>query len=789
VIKINIFELFGKVALDGSAKVKGELTGLEKQTEKVQKGMRVMGAAFTAVGVAGLAIISSTKKINAQLGVTAINLGVTTKEMRDLTLAVSNVTFAISEVTATFDLLARAGVKDTEVLKATATAFDTLGDATGNTASITAGIMIDAMKTFGLTAEEIASKGDMMTYMARNSTIGLEDFATMVGYTDQEMVAAGLTIEDMAAMMMYMSDSGVAPGKVMLREWQAAVTRSKKENISMTEALGMTNEELVKYNGGLQDSEGVMQQFADAANEQYTIMDKVKQKFSELTLGASGFLEPLEPILAGMTALGPLMIVLSTSAGTAAVKWGLHTIALVAHKVALFASAIAIKAVTAAQWLWNAAMSANPIGLIILGITALIAAGIALWKNWDKVTDFFEGFWINLKIAFAEGVKFIVNTVLLPFLEFYGKMFGSITMGIGKLVGLFNKELGASIEAVGNKLMNARAEITAWADDLAEGARVEKGIRDTEKAIDDVGVALDDTTEIINENTEATGDLTDALVLNQEALALQKEQLEDQLKAYEDLLEKAQEAVKQYEYERSAAGELGITTGDVTTALIDQGWTADRIADLWAQLGDDVNYADRYLAAAGLTSSEIDAILKKLGGTVSGVADNYDELTESVQGFSAAVEAVYALEMEQYAGMTYEEKLKKYQEEGGYAPWLSEATIKADIARAEASNNAYLANLAGGGGGGGSGSGGSALSGSTGGYYSGPSYGYAKGGIIPGRLGEAVPILAHAGEEVLPADKVGRSINIYVEMDGRVIAKAIGQPLVDEIRVRTGLKG
>jgi DNA repair exonuclease SbcCD ATPase subunit len=38
------------------------------------------------------------------------------------------------------------------------------------------------------------------------------------------------------------------------------------------------------------------------------------------------------------------------------------------------------KAVTAAQWLWNAAMSANPIGAIVVVVTALIAAGYALVK-------------------------------------------------------------------------------------------------------------------------------------------------------------------------------------------------------------------------------------------------------------------------------------------------------------------------------------------------------------------------------------------------------------------------
>ena len=38
------------------------------------------------------------------------------------------------------------------------------------------------------------------------------------------------------------------------------------------------------------------------------------------------------------------------------------------------------KVINALQWLWNAAMSANPIGAIVLSVTALIAAGTALVK-------------------------------------------------------------------------------------------------------------------------------------------------------------------------------------------------------------------------------------------------------------------------------------------------------------------------------------------------------------------------------------------------------------------------
>ena len=365
--------------------------------EKMQKHMLPVGAALTAVGAAGLKMVDSAKKMNAQLSVTAVSMGITTKEMRNLALETTNVTFPLEEVTASFDFLARAGIRDQQVLKDTATAFDTLGDAIGMPASLVTEVMVPAMKTFGLSAEEIASKTDMMTYMVRNSTISLEDLNTMVGYTDQEMVAAGFSIDDMAAAMIYMSDNGVEPGKVMLREWNKAVTRSKEEGISMTEALGMTNEELETYKGKLEGAAGLTQELADLQNEQYGIIANLKHEWSKLTLAAGSFLEPLEPILAGMTAMGPAMMFMSTSMGAATVKTLTHTVALVAHKVAMIASAIAVKAVTAAQWLWNAAMSANPIGLIILAIAAVIAAIVLLVKNWDWVKAQAEILWDKLK--------------------------------------------------------------------------------------------------------------------------------------------------------------------------------------------------------------------------------------------------------------------------------------------------------------------------------------------------------------------------------------------------------
>jgi len=66
--------------------------------------------------------------------------------------------------------------------------------------------------------------------------------------------------------------------------------------------------------------------------------------------------------------------------------------------------------------------------------------------------------------------------------------------------------------------------------------------------------------------------------------------------------------------------------------------------------------------------------------------------------------------------------------------------------------------------------------------------GLQAGGIITS------PTLAMLGEKgpeaVVPLDRMGgfKTANIYVQVDGRTLASVIGQPLIDEIRLRTGAK-
>jgi hypothetical protein len=61
-----------------------------------------------------------------------------------------------------------------------------------------------------------------------------------------------------------------------------------------------------------------------------------------------------------------------------------HTVATGASTVATLAAAAASGVWTAAQWLLNAALSANPIGLVVVGIALLVGALVLAYKKSDK---------------------------------------------------------------------------------------------------------------------------------------------------------------------------------------------------------------------------------------------------------------------------------------------------------------------------------------------------------------------------------------------------------------------
>ena len=81
----------------------------------------------------------------------------------------------------------------------------------------------------------------------------------------------------------------------------------------------------------------------------------------------------------------------------AAVGTAIAGLALVGFIQNFQAIVSATKLWTAAQWLLNAAMSANPIALVVIAIAALVAAFVVLWNKSEAFRNFWIGLWDNVK--------------------------------------------------------------------------------------------------------------------------------------------------------------------------------------------------------------------------------------------------------------------------------------------------------------------------------------------------------------------------------------------------------
>jgi TP901 family phage tail tape measure protein len=110
-------------------------------------------------------------------------------------------------------------------------------------------------------------------------------------------------------------------------------------------------------------------------------------------------------------------------------------------KVALLAASVAttvwrgiMGVATAAQWLWNAAMLANPIGLVIVAIAALVGAVILIATK----TTWFQTIWQYMTSSLAAAWQWLWNSILAPIIRFVLNGFATITDGIAKMLSVLS---------------------------------------------------------------------------------------------------------------------------------------------------------------------------------------------------------------------------------------------------------------------------------------------------------------------------------------------------------------
>ena len=106
-----------------------------------------------------------------------------------------------------------------------------------------------------------------------------------------------------------------------------------------------------------------------------------------------------------------------------------------ALQTAINGVSIATKAWEGAQWLLNAAMNANPIGLVITAIAGLVALGYSLYKNWDSIKNLGVNMWAWIKEKCA---AFLVYWDSISFSNIFSSIKDSALGVIADLRNMFN---------------------------------------------------------------------------------------------------------------------------------------------------------------------------------------------------------------------------------------------------------------------------------------------------------------------------------------------------------------
>ncbi len=117
---------------------------------------------------------------------------------------------------------------------------------------------------------------------------------------------------------------------------------------------------------------------------------------------------------------------------------GALTAGIIAYKIAIIASTAATKLAAGAQTLLNAAMNANPIGLVVAAIATLVTAFTILWNKCDGFREFFINAWEKIKDVFSTVGEFfsdIFSTAwdgIKSAFSAVGEFFGSVWKAVKK---------------------------------------------------------------------------------------------------------------------------------------------------------------------------------------------------------------------------------------------------------------------------------------------------------------------------------------------------------------------
>ncbi|MED1910781.1 phage tail tape measure protein [Brevibacillus laterosporus] len=445
----------------------GGLPNLLGKLKMLAGAVVAVGTAFDGIKTAA-DFESSMSRVAALSSASAGDLAKLTTKAKELG---ASTVFSASQAAEGMQFLAMAGYKTNEIIAAMPGLLDAA--AAGQTdLGTTADIVSNILSGFGIAAGDTGRVADVLTKAFTSANVDLQMLGYTMKYAAPWAKALGVSLEETAAAAGILGNAGIQAEQAgtTLRGLFARFAKPPKEAAEALDKLGV---KLFDSGGKMKSLATILGDLQNAmkgmTSEQKTSLasiiagleagsgflalmdtgpDKLRKFTKELENSAgtagrvskiqldnfNGSLVELESALEGVkievfTPMLPVLTDLADKGTTAASvfnkwlgskeaqRWGKTTkdvLEVVGPLIVGATTAWATyKAVmltaTAAQWAFNTAANANPIGLIVVGIGTLIGAGYLLVKNLDTVTAAAKSTWVTINNVFATGVNWVIG--------------------------------------------------------------------------------------------------------------------------------------------------------------------------------------------------------------------------------------------------------------------------------------------------------------------------------------------------------------------------------------------
>ena len=166
-------------------------------------------------------------------------------------------------------------------------------------------------------------------------------------------------------------------------------------------------------------------------------------------------MQDVTAILAGLLA-GLVAVKVAIFAKAAAIAFAQGAMAAWTAAVGVFKTVMGVAKIVMAAF--NAVMAANPIGLVVLAIAGLIAAGYLLIKNWETVKGWFSGFFDWILAGFNKVKE--IGGAIAGFFGFGGSQNAAKATGANRgAPSLAPSPQAAAAVKGGNQNVNQRTQI------------------------------------------------------------------------------------------------------------------------------------------------------------------------------------------------------------------------------------------------------------------------------------------------------------------------------------------